>query len=83
MTNPDKTKYLIPKLTTSVTGTGNDRESTVTTTSTEKPSERPVTRTSSTTSSTTGTSNETATLKSTRSTPQFKFDSFGSKFNRL
>lgn len=81
LTNPDKTKYLIPKLTTSVTGTGNDRESTVTTTSTEKPSERPVTRTSSTTSSTTGTSNETATLKSTRSTPQFKFDSFASDQN--
>lgn len=88
LTNPDKIKYLIPKLTTSVTGndrestvTGNDRKTTVTATSTKKTSTRPVTVTSSTASSTTGASNETATEQSTQETPQFKFDSFASDQN--
>ena len=88
LTNPDKTKYLIPKLTTSVTGTdrestvtGNDRKTTATATSTKKTSTRPVTVTSSTASSTTGASNETATVQSTQETPQFKFDSFASDQN--
>ena len=88
LTNPDKIKYLIPKLTTSVTGndrestvTGNDRKTTVTATSTKNTSTRPVTVTSSTASSTTGASNETATEQSTQETPQFKFDSFASDQN--
>ena len=90
LTNPDKTKYLIPKSTTSVTGTGNDRESTdtgndnkttVTATSTKKTSEKTGTGTSSTASSTTGTSNGTATVQVTQATPQFKFDSFASDQN--
>lgn len=83
LTNPDKTKYLIPKLTTTDDGpkstvTGNDRKTTVTTTSTKKTSARPVTRTSSTASSTTGASNATATVQPIQETPQFKFDSFAS-----
>lgn len=85
LANPDKIKYLIPKLTTSVTGTdrestvtGNDRKTTATATSTKKTSTRPVTVTSSTASSTTGASNATATVQSTQETPQFKFDSFAS-----
>lgn len=83
LTNPDKTKYLIPKLTTTDDGhkstvTGNDRKTTVTTTSTKKTSARPVTRTSSTASSTTGASNATATVLPIQETPQFKFDSFAS-----
>ena len=88
LTNPDKTKYIIPKLTTSVTGTdrestvtGNDRKTTATATSTKKTSTKPVTVTSSTASSTTGASNGTATVQSTQETPQFKFDSFASDQN--